>query len=178
MIKPAYRRGPGFRKGTLRLSRAVWEALAAEATRRHQWMSDVAQQLLAEGLQRVDRAPQPEPSPAPPASARSRRTCHLAVDGSVWEALQVEARRDGLSVAQVIRQRLAEIVAQAPDRTPMPHDLPPVEVAAAAPAHAAVDGGRARHAALAPSREAGRAEGGDAVPDLRRTPQPLTVFEW
>jgi len=177
MIKPAYRRGPGFRKGTLRLSFAVWQALVAEAARQRRWASDVAQQLLAEGLGRVAVGAQPEPPAAP--AKQARRTCHLAIDGSVWDALQVEARREGLSVAQVIRQRLAELVAQAPPRPRMPSGGPsPGASAASSPRAPALDTGSARHAALAPPRDADQPETGDGAPDVRRTPQPLTVFEW
>jgi hypothetical protein len=181
MIKPAYRRGPGFRKGTLRLSLAVWQALAAEAARQRRWASDVAQQLLAEGLGRVAVGAPPEPPAAPTEAKRARRTCHLAIDGPVWDALQVEARREGLSVAQLIRQRLAELVAQAPPspRTPSGRPSPGASAAPAPRAPQAVlDTGSACEAALAPPRDADQRETGDAAPDVRRTPQPLTVFEW
>jgi hypothetical protein len=182
MIKPAYRRGPGFRKGTLRLSLAVWEALAAEAARRRRWVSDVAQQLLAEGLGRVDRAAQPEAPPPPAGGGKSRRTCHLAIDASVWEALHAEARREGLSVAQLIRQRLAELVAQAPPspRPPSGHHPSSGTSVTSSPRapKAVLDTDNARETALAPPRDADQSETGDRVPNVRGTPQPLTVFEW
>jgi len=179
MIKPAYRRGPGFRKGTLRLSLPVWQALAAEAARQRRWASDVAQQLLAEGLGRVAVGAQPDPPAAPTEAKRARRTCHLAIDGSVWDALQVEAQREGLSVAQVIRQRLAELVTQAPPRAPTPSGRPsPGASAASSPRAPVVDTASVREAALAPPRDADQPETGDGAPDVRRTPQPLTVFEW
>jgi hypothetical protein len=180
MIKPAYRRGPGFRKGTLRLSLAVWQALAAEAARQRRWASDVAQQLLAEGLGRVAVGAQPEPPAVPTEAKRARRTCHLAIDGSVWDALQVEARREGLSVAQVIRQRLAELVAQTPPRPPTPSGRPSLRASAASSPRApqaVLATGSVCEAALAPA-DADQPETGDGVPDVRQTPQPLRVFEW
>jgi hypothetical protein len=179
MIKPAYRRGPGFRKGTLRLSLAVWQALAAEAARQRRWASDVAQQLLAEGLGRVAVGAQADPPAAPTEAKRPRRTCHLAIDGSVWDALHAEAWREGLSVAQVIRQRLAELVAQAPPRPrTLSGRLSPAASAASSPCAPVVDTDSARQAPLAAPRDAEQPETRDAAPDGRRSPQPLTVFEW
>ena len=111
-MRPPYRRGSGYIRCGLRLREALWAALQAHAKRHRRWASEVAEEFLREGLTRrevslVATDPAPRPTPVP---SSGRHWVRLAIPYPVWEVLQDEASARGISVAQLIQQKVYQAV--------------------------------------------------------------------
>lgn len=109
-MRPPYRRGAAYIRCGLRLSMSLWRELQLEGRRRRRWVSDLAEQLLTEGLERHQGRPRAvDPPPlAVPEPAADRHWVRLAIERPIWEVLRIEADRRRLSVAQLIRQMVGD----------------------------------------------------------------------
>jgi hypothetical protein len=95
-LRPPDRRGTHYVRCGLRLRRDVWHALQVESRQRRRWASDIAQELLLEGLERRRRVPaapfaQPELAPANGVPTGERHWVRLALEQPVWDVLQQRA---------------------------------------------------------------------------------------
>ena len=114
-MRPPYRRGPTYTRCGLRLRQELLDALRAEGRRRRRWMSDLAEELLQDGLARLrgrplsregqEYASQPIPQPSP-----ERHWIRLALDGPFWELLQRKTHGTPYSVPQLIRQMIGDSI--------------------------------------------------------------------
>ena len=115
-MRPAYRRGPEYLRCGLRLRETVYRALLAESRRRRRWASELAEKILEEGLQRL----RGKPLEGSGARARAdgelvvtgtqRHYVRLAIEAPLWALLQCEADSHRLSVAQLVRQLVGDLV--------------------------------------------------------------------
>jgi hypothetical protein len=114
-LRPPYRRGAHYVRCGLRLRRDVWHALQLESRQRRRWASDLAQELLLEGLAQRRRVPvspfaQIELPPANGAPTGERHWVRLALEQPLWEVLQRRASGTAYSPAQRARQLLTGAV--------------------------------------------------------------------
>jgi hypothetical protein len=121
-LRPPDRRGTHYVRCGLRLRRDVWHALQVESRQRRRWASDIAQELLLEGLERRRRVPaapfaQPELAPANGVPTGERHWVRLALEQPVWDVLQQRASGTAYSPAVLARQLLAGAV-RAAERAP------------------------------------------------------------
>lgn len=110
----------GLRKGRyhLVLSVEVWETLVAEARRRRIRVSHVAQERLAASLGITEGGGvRPETPADHPVENGRRHHCRLSMDSVIWGRLAREAAKRGVSVTEMVRQRLREaVLGKVPER--------------------------------------------------------------
>ena len=97
-----------------RIRKNVHAALQTESRRRRRWLSDLADDLLQQGVERFrgrslqsNELTTPEPRKADPAR---RHWVRLALNGAIWNELQCEADALDISVAQLTRQIIGRVV--------------------------------------------------------------------
>jgi len=174
MARPAYRRGRGLRQHSFRVSDEVIALLRAEAERRHVWVSALVEHVVLQALKpaaggavgvNVEAAGSGNPSPA-------RHCCRLAIEAPVWEGLMREAKRRGMSIPQLIRQRLGGFgSAESPFFDPAPTAvIDAVEPTLSRPSGPPVGADRQRLKHEHPGPE-------PIPPDTMLPTKPLSIFE-